>query len=155
MQRKLFISFSLLIGFLSLHAIADDAQKPSPHVQPGRLGKEVNPFIGTGGLAHLCANNFPGAAVPFGMVRLSPDTISAQGRKATNYSGYFYSDPRLLGFSHTRLAGTGATDGGKFLVIPCTADTAKSLLETLSQKRGEDGRSSDVVKAWRVTEPVA
>lgn len=127
MQPKLITTFCLLISILANHTIADDTQKPNPTVQPGTLGKEVNPFIGTGGLSHLCGNNFPGVTVPFGMVRISPDTITAQGRKATNSSGYFYSDPHILGFSHTRLAGTGATDGGNFLVIPCTADTAKSL----------------------------
>jgi predicted alpha-1,2-mannosidase len=100
--------------------------KPAPLVQPGKLGRDVNAFIGTGGVSYLCGNNFPGAAVPFGMVRLSPDTVSVLGQRATNSSGYFYSDPKILGFSHTRLVGTGATDGGNFLVIPCTAETAKS-----------------------------
>jgi len=87
----------------------------------GELGRRVNPFIGVGGLSYLCGNNFPGATVPFGMVRLSPDTISSAGRRATNSSGYFYDDERMLGFSHTRLSGTGATDGGNFLVVPSVA----------------------------------
>ncbi len=99
---------------------------PNPAIQPGTLGRDVNPFIGTGGVTYLCGNDFPGAAVPFGMMRLSPDTVSLLGRRASNSSGYYYPDPHILGFSHTRLAGTGATDGGNFLVIPCTAETAKS-----------------------------
>jgi predicted alpha-1,2-mannosidase len=103
--------------------IADDATKPNPAVQPGTLGRDVNAFIGTGGLAYLCGNNFPGAAVPFGMMRLSPDTVSLLGTRASNSSGYYHADQRLLGFSHTRLVGTGATDGGNFRVIPCTAQT--------------------------------
>ena len=90
----------------------------------------MNPFIGTGGLTYLCGNTFPGASVPFGMMRLSPDTVSPLGRRASNSSGYYYPDSRILGFSHTRLAGTGTTEGGNFLVIPCTAETAKS------QRRG-------------------
>jgi predicted alpha-1,2-mannosidase len=61
------------------------------------------------------------------MMRLSPDTVSVLGKRATNTSGYYYRDERILGFSHTRLAGTGATDGGNFLVIPCSSQTAKSL----------------------------
>jgi predicted alpha-1,2-mannosidase len=36
-------------------------------------------------------------------------------------SGYFYGDQKILGFSHTRLVGTGAIDGGNFLVVPATA----------------------------------
>ena len=141
--------FLLLIGILGIHqlvtiaALAGDAQKPNPTVQPGTLGKEVNPFIGTGGAAYLCGNNFPGATMPFGMVRLSPDTVSLLGKGATNSSGYFYSDPRLLGFSHTRLAGTGATDGGNFLVIPCTVETAKA------QRRGMNAHySHDLERAF-------
>jgi predicted alpha-1,2-mannosidase len=87
-------------------------------VQAGELGRHVNPFVGTGGLYYLCGNEFPGATMPFGMVRLSPDTVANNGRKAYNTSGYYYRDQKLLGFSHTRLAGTGATDGGNFLIVP-------------------------------------
>src|SRR5262249_9244278 len=63
---------------------------------PGAIGQHVNPFIGTGGVSYLCGNEFPGACVPFGMVRLSPDTISDSGRRATNTSGYYYRDSRIL-----------------------------------------------------------
>jgi len=88
-------------------------------VTPGQLGRWVNPFIGTGGIPWVCANNFPGAARPFGMVRLSPETVSMViDAQALNTSGYYYPDSRMTGFSHTRLAGTGATDGGHFLVLP-------------------------------------
>ena len=73
--------------------------------------------------------NFPGATVPFGMVRLSPETISLfpgdniliPQKKALNTSSYYYGDDRMLGFSHTRLAGTGATDGGHFLFTPTSS----------------------------------
>lgn len=83
----------------------------------------VNPFIATGGNRYVCGNNPPGATVPFGMVRLSPDSMSVLGQTATNMSGYFYDDPFLIGFSHTRLCGTGAIDGGHFRVVPGLADT--------------------------------
>ena len=91
-------------------------------VQPRELGRWVNPFIGTGGYPWVCGNNFPGAMVPLGMVRLGPETASLLVRKrAVNTSGYYYGDDQLLGFSHTRLNGTGATDGGHFLVVPALA----------------------------------
>jgi predicted alpha-1,2-mannosidase len=102
----------------AIHA-AQPALPTSAH--SGALGRRVNPFVGTGGISYLCGNNFPGATVPFGMVRLSPDTISSVGRRATNTSGYYYGDERILGFSHTRLSGTGAVDGGNFLVVPSVA----------------------------------
>ena len=88
-------------------------------VQPGELGLWVNPFIGTGGFPWVCGHNFPGAMVPFGLVRLGPETASLLIRKrALNTSGYYYGDDQMRGFSHTRLNGTGATDGGHFLVVP-------------------------------------
>ena len=90
-----------------------------PGFAPGELGRWVDPFIGTGGFPWMCGNNFPGAMTPFGMVRLGPETRSWFGHhRALNTSGYFYADDELLGFSHTRLNGTGATDGGHFLVLP-------------------------------------
>lgn len=83
------------------------------------LSAQVDPFIGTGGVPWTCANNFPGASMPFGVVRLSPETSSMlTDDKALNKSGYFYGDNKIIGFSHTRLVGTGATDGGHFLVFP-------------------------------------
>ena len=48
------------------------------------------------------------------MARLSPDTVSLLGKRASNSSGYYYADPRILGFSHTRLGGTGARTEGVF-----------------------------------------
>jgi len=90
-------------------------------VKPGALGQWVDPFIGTGGIPWVCAHNFPGAALPFGMVRLSPETATMIiNKRALNTSGYYYPDNKIIGFSHTRLAGTGATDGGHFLIFPTT-----------------------------------
>jgi predicted alpha-1,2-mannosidase len=97
-------------------------------VQPGELGRQVNPFIGTGGYPWVCAHNFPGAMVPFGMVRLGPETASMLlHKRALNTSGYYYGDEQVLGFSHTRLNGTGATEGGHFLVMP-TSDAVDTHL---------------------------
>ena len=97
------------------------------NLRPGELGKYVNTFIGTGGFpSWVCGFNFPGATVPFGMVRLSPETMSIYNNtKGISTSGYYYGDNKLLGFSHTRLAGTGATDGGHFLFTPTTTPSDK------------------------------
>lgn len=46
--------------------------------QPSDPLEYVDPFIGTGFHGHT----FPGAATPFGMVQLSPDTRSATGMPA-------------------------------------------------------------------------
>jgi predicted alpha-1,2-mannosidase len=75
----------------------------------------VNPFIGTGGHGHT----FPGATTPFGMVQLSPDT---DNKNWDWCSGYHYSDSSIMGFSHTHLSGTGASDLGDVLVMPTVGD---------------------------------
>lgn len=95
----------------------------------------VDPLISTGGNAYLCGHNSPGATVPFGLVRLSPDTVSRGGATARNTSGYFYEDPRIIGFSHTRLCGTGAVDGGHFRIMPSGNDTP-----LLKLKKGIQGK---------------
>jgi predicted alpha-1,2-mannosidase len=75
----------------------------------------VNPRIGTGGHGHC----FPGAALPFGMVQLSPDTFNDGWDWC---SGYHVSDSSIMGFSHTHLSGTGCGDLLDFLVMPGTGD---------------------------------
>lgn len=81
------------------------------------------PMVGTGWHGHM----FPGAVAPFGMVQLSPDTSGAPEAKWNGQwdltgwdhcSGYHYRDNYLLGFSHTYLQGTGASDLGDVLLMP-------------------------------------
>ena len=71
----------------------------------------VNPMVGTDFHGHT----FPGAAYPFGMIQLSPDT------REDNWdgcSGYHYSDSLIKGFSHTHLSGTGCADLCDIRVMP-------------------------------------
>ena len=86
----------------------------------GTLGRRVNPFIGTGGNPYVCGNISPAPRCPLPWSASVPIRSPRSGRRATNSSGYYYHDDRILGFSHTRLSGTGARDGGNFLVLPCT-----------------------------------
>ena len=79
------------------------------HVDTENYTNYVNPFIGTGGHGHT----FPGAALPFGMVQLSPDT----GTEGWDWSsGYHASDSSIIGFSHTHLTGTGRSEGFDVLI---------------------------------------
>lgn len=81
----------------------------------GSLLSFVNPFIGTGGHGHT----FPGAAYPFGMVQLGPDT----GLEGWDWcSGYHYSDSSIIGFSHTHLTGTGRSDLLDVLLMPAVGE---------------------------------
>jgi putative alpha-1,2-mannosidase len=64
------------------------------------LTREVNVFSGTDGTGHV----FPGPCRPFGLVQPGPDNRDT-GWDYT--SGYQFKDTHLLGFSQTRLSGTG------------------------------------------------
>ncbi len=106
-------TFSFLLILFSLtHLIAQD-KTPSDY---------VNPFIGTKDMGHT----FPGAAVPFGMVQLSPETDTVMYSYGKGYnpevyrycSGYQYDDNTIVGFSHTHFNGTGHSDLGDFLIMP-------------------------------------
>lgn len=77
--------------------------------------RAVDPFIGTGPDGHT----FPGAASPFGMVQLSPDTQIRNFRESYKWAaGYRYNDATILGFSHTHFSGAGHSDLGDFLIQP-------------------------------------
>ena len=90
-------------------------------VEAGELGASVDPFIGTGGVPWVCAYNSPAATIPFGMVRLGPDTASILiDRPVLNASGYYFGDNKILGFSHTRLLGADSREGGHFRILPTT-----------------------------------
>jgi predicted alpha-1,2-mannosidase len=90
------------------------------HKSYAQLTNYVNPFIGTAGPG----NTYPGAAVPFGMVQLSPD-IGIPGWD--RISGYFYKDSIISGFSHTHLSGTGAGDLYDILVMPTNSRFSKRI----------------------------
>ena len=99
------ITFLFVLALTAFSGCKSTEQSP--------LHKEVNPFIGTGGHGHT----YPGVTTPFGMVQLSPDT------RLTGWDGcggYHYSDTAIYGFSHTHLQGTGVSDYGDILFMPCT-----------------------------------
>ncbi len=81
----------------------------------------VNPMIGAVTYAedtkdvHGFGKTFPGAATPFGLVQLSPDTLTG----GDNGSGYSYTHHTIEGFSFTHMSGVGwYGDLGNFLVTP-------------------------------------
>lgn len=83
----------------------------------------VNPFIGastsTGkaGVYHGLGKTFPGATTPYGLVQLSPNTITG----GDNGSGYSYEHQTIEGFAFTQMSGIGwFGDLGNFLVMPTT-----------------------------------
>jgi predicted alpha-1,2-mannosidase len=103
----------------------------------------VDPRIATGGHGHC----FPGAAMPFGAVQLSPDTFNDGWDWC---SGYHLSDDSIMGFSHTHLSGTGCGDLLDFLVM---AGTGPAHLVPGDRKDPESGYRSRFDHADEHMEP--
>jgi predicted alpha-1,2-mannosidase len=103
-------------------SLAEQTSHASNAATPDSVSR-VKPAIGTGWHGHM----FPGAVAPFGMVQLSPDTSGPPEPRWNDQgdtygwdhcSGYHYADNAILGFSHTHLQGTGASDLGDVLLMP-------------------------------------
>ena len=87
---------------------------------PVDLISYVDPMQATGGIGYGVNCGFPGAAMPLGLVKLSPDSATAQGAADGFYrgGGYHYDDETIQGFSHMHLYATGITDYGVLAVMP-------------------------------------
>ncbi|MGV8134055.1 MAG: GH92 family glycosyl hydrolase [Mangrovibacterium sp.] len=110
MNTHLNLRFSQFAMFLALFGIigCSSVQQPEP-------ASYVDPFIGTAYTGHT----YPGATTPFGMVQVGPDN----GIKGWEFcSGYHDQSKTIMGFSHTHLSGTGASDMGDILLMPVTGD---------------------------------
>ena len=107
------------------------------------LTQYVDVFIGTGGHGHT----YPGATRPFGMVQLSPDTWNGDW---DHCSGYHISDTSIMGFSHTHLSGTGASDLLDILLMP-SAGAVKT--EPGTREHPETGYRSKFSHATEKAEP--
>ncbi|WP_423128410.1 GH92 family glycosyl hydrolase [Gaoshiqia sp. Z1-71] len=105
----------------------------------------VNPFIGAStnmgaaGVYHGLGKTFPGAATPFGMVQVSPNTITG----GDNGSGYSYEHTTIEGFAMTQLSGIGWNgDMGNFLVMPATGPLKTSAGRAENPEEGYRSRYS-------------
>ena len=83
----------------------------------------VNPFIGaststeSAGVYHGLGKTFPGATTPYGMVQVSPNTITG----GDNSPGYSYEHKTIEGFAFTQMSGVGwFGDLGTFVVMSTT-----------------------------------
>ena len=101
-----------------------------PEIPDGEYGQYVDPFIGTGGIPWTCGMLSPAATVPFGSVRLGPDTCFLGGTYLvkTNTSGYYYEHGHIRGFSHSRLSGTGSEDYSNFRITPSVGNNGAKVM---------------------------
>jgi predicted alpha-1,2-mannosidase len=98
-----------LAGILWLGLVATATADPA---------SKVDVFAGTmpGPRTFGGGHNYPGAALPFGMVQWSPDTTPA----APHSGGYDYRDHHVDGFGLTHLSGAGCAVYGDFPFLPTT-----------------------------------
>ena len=75
----------------------------------GSLIDSVNMYIGTDGHGYGIGGLPVGAQVPFGMVRLSPDSTLTEQIWVPwwHTGGYYYNDTHIRMFSHTHCSGAG------------------------------------------------
>lgn len=102
----------LAVGCLLLAGVPVMARAEEPAFVTNPVG-HVDTLIGTGSSeTGGSINNFPGAAVPFGMVQYSPDTTDT-------YAGYDHDNDRSTGFSMTH-ASVGCNAFGDIPMLPTT-----------------------------------
>lgn len=95
----------------------EDTNVPKPTPVP-----VVPTLIGTGGFAYRFGSAFAGATAPNGLCKVGPDTKGPWGTvNFLHYTGYWYGDDTIQGFSHLHLSGTGATDYGVLTFMPTDA----------------------------------
>ena len=105
-----------IMGAATLILAAACSVRPAP-------ADYVDPFIGAStsiaeaGVYHGLGKTFPGAATPWGLVQVSPNTITG----GDNAPGYSYEHETIEGFAFTQMSGVGwYGDFGNFLVMPTT-----------------------------------
>lgn len=113
-QRIITVQIIFLFLCLSINRLQAQNKQPVDY---------VNPFIGAStsiaasGDASGLGKTFPGAATPFGMTQVSPNTVTG----GDNGSGYSYEHTTIEGFAMTQMSGVGwYGDLGNFLVMPTT-----------------------------------
>ena len=96
----------------------------------------INPMIDASTSKEFVeGKTFPGAATPFGLVQLSPDTITG----GDNGPGYSWHHSTIDGFSFTHISGIGWYGNfGNFLVMPTTG----ALKTACGRESAEDGYRS-------------
>jgi predicted alpha-1,2-mannosidase len=105
--RRVRTALVVLVVFVAGTVARASTEQASPSADD--LTRHVDPFIGTLGGGFT----FPGAAAPYGMVQLSPDT---DGYFA--YTGYQWGDAFIRGFSHVHIESMGVHAGGDVPFMP-------------------------------------
>lgn len=139
----------LCAGLFACAPTPPPEQPPDTEVPPEPVTaplKYAVPFIGSGGFAYRHGSSFPGASAPHGLAKVGPDTKGPWGTvRFLHYSGYWYGDDTVQGFSHLHLHGTGACDYGVLSVMPVNDFTPAHT--------SPEGYSSPLLKPSEVATP--
>lgn len=122
-MTRITVTISFIVSMLLFSSCS--VSKPGDVAGPAEF---VNPFIGAStsvdaaGVYHGLGKTFPGATTPYGMVQVSPNTITG----GDNGSGYSYEHTTIEGFAFTQMSGVGwYGDLGNLLVMPTTGELQK------------------------------
>jgi predicted alpha-1,2-mannosidase len=116
LSRRTFGQLSLgVAGALALRDLPAQSVGQSASLSASR---SIHPIIGASTSQKLGeGKTFPGATVPFGMVQISPDTITG----GDNAPGYSWEHTTIEGFSFTHMSGVGwYGDFGNLQIMPTT-----------------------------------
>lgn len=134
----------VLACVLAARAVSSQAATEGAGSPP--LVAKVDTRIGSGGKGFGVGGINPGPQVPFGAMRLGPDT-SFDGLVLSwqHYGGYYFDDNSIDAFSHTHLVGAGVGDWGNIGVMPVRAVTA-NLVDGTSNYRSTFSHETEVAE---------
>lgn len=111
-DRRQFIALSLAGALAAKSRIVRAETAQSATAVDPLIGASTSVALGEG-------KTFPGATTPFGLVQLSPDTMTG----GDNAPGYSYEHTTMEGFSYTHMSGVGwYGDFGNLLTMPTTGE---------------------------------
>ncbi len=132
--RRWFLTGALAAGAgtMAFQSSSGKAARASSQTAAGLLAGYVDPFVGVDG----GGQTVPGAGLPFGFARISPDTTDPGSEYTT--TGYD-SEGEVLGFSQTHVSGTGGRSKyGNFRLTPFVGELRTS---DLNSPKGEETAS--------------
>ncbi|MBI9016851.1 MAG: GH92 family glycosyl hydrolase [Phycisphaerae bacterium] len=134
MKKNLKLSIIALFIFACTYPLS--ASEPVDYIDT-IIGASTSGKVARSG--HGLGKTFPGTATPFGLVQLSPDTITG----GDNGPGYSYHHNTIEGFSFTHMSGIGwYGDLGNFLVMPTTGPLKTACGRTDNPDEGYRSRFS-------------
>jgi predicted alpha-1,2-mannosidase len=120
-RKSILPIFLLACVLLSGNGAPSSAQTSVKAAAGPAVTEYVNTFVGTAGSD--MGNTYPGAALPFGMMQWSPETLLGFVK---HDGSYFYGDEAIRGFSLNHLSGPGCPIMGDVPIMPFLGEMTNS-----------------------------